>query len=108
MQIKLLDRKARPVISAAVVATVIAGTGVCIHTPEFEKNPDNVRAAVEKFGIEFPVLQDNDYERWRAYENRYWPRFYLVDTEGYIRCSHIGESNYSDTEVMIVELLKEV
>lgn len=83
---------------------------VGIHTPEFafEKDPDNVRAAVEKFGIRFPVLQDNDYQTWKAYENRYWPRFYLVDTEGYIRYSHIGEGNYSGTEAMIIELLKEV
>ncbi|MGI0006282.1 MAG: redoxin domain-containing protein, partial [Nitrososphaera sp.] len=60
---------------------------VGIHAPEFdfEKNPDNVQAAVEKFGIQYPVVQDNEHGTWDAYQNRYWPRKYLVDDEGYIR-----------------------
>jgi thiol-disulfide isomerase/thioredoxin len=82
---------------------------VGVHTPEFEfeKNYDNVRAAVEKFGIEYPVVQDNDRETWKAYENRYWPRKYLVDDEGYIRYDHIGEGAYAETEKVIQSLLLE-
>ena len=57
-----------------------------IHSPEFEfeKNPDNVEMAIEKFGISYPVLLDNDMEIWKAFENRYWPRKYIADHEGYI------------------------
>ncbi len=82
---------------------------VGVHTPEFdfEKNPANVQAAVEKFGIEYPVAQDNDRETWKAYENRYWPRKYLVDDEGFIRYDHIGEGAYEETEKVIKALLQE-
>jgi thiol-disulfide isomerase/thioredoxin len=82
---------------------------VGVHTPEFEfeKDYDNVKAAVEKFGIEYPVAQDNEKGTWKAYENRYWPRKYLVDNEGYIRYDHIGEGAYAETEKVIQSLLAE-
>ncbi|HEV8386561.1 MAG TPA: thioredoxin family protein [Nitrososphaera sp.] len=82
---------------------------VGVHTPEFEfeKNIDNVNAAVEKYGIKYPVVQDNDKDTWKAFENRYWPRKYLVDDEGYIRYDHIGEGSYAETEKVIQSLLTE-
>lgn len=82
---------------------------VGVHTPEFEfeKDPGNVRAAVQKFGIRYPVVQDNEMDTWDAYQNRYWPRKYLVDDEGYIRFDHIGEGAYSRTEQVIKSLLEE-
>lgn len=82
---------------------------VGIHTPEFnfEKSYDNVKAAVEKFGIEYPVLQDNDKGTWEAYQNLYWPHKYLIDEEGYIRYDHIGEGGYAETEKIIQSLLTE-
>jgi thiol-disulfide isomerase/thioredoxin len=82
---------------------------VGIHTPEFEfeKNAKNVKSAVQKFGIKYPVLQDNDKETWNKYDNRYWPRKYLVDDEGYIRYDHIGEGAYNETEKVIQALLTE-
>ena len=82
---------------------------VGIHTPEFnfEKNVDNVKTAVQKYGIKYPVLQDNDHKTWNAYENKYWPRNYLIDADGYIRYNHIGEGNYSETENVIKSLLSE-
>jgi len=82
---------------------------VGIHTPEFdfEKNTQNVKSAVEKFGIKYPVLQDNDKETWNVYDNKYWPRKYLVDDEGYIRYDHIGEGSYQETEKVIQDLLAE-
>lgn len=80
-----------------------------VHTPEFEfeKDYDNVRAAIEKFEIEYPVAQDNEKGTWKEYENRYWPRKYLVDNEGYIRYDHIGEGAYAETEKVIQSLLSE-
>ena len=82
---------------------------VGIHTPEFEfeKNSENVKSAVQKFEIKYPVLQDNDKETWNEYDNRYWPRKYLVDDEGYIRYDHIGEGAYNETEKVIQGLLTE-
>jgi thiol-disulfide isomerase/thioredoxin len=82
---------------------------VGVHTPEFEfeKNYNNVKGAVERFGIKYPVVQDNEKQTWNAYENRYWPRKYLIDSEGYIRYDHIGEGAYAETEKVIQSLLAE-
>ncbi len=78
-----------------------------VHTPEFEfeKDYNNVKAAVEKYGIKHAVAQDNDYATWRAYNNRFWPRKYIVDKEGNIRYDHIGEGAYEETEKVIQDLL---
>lgn len=80
-----------------------------IHTPEFEfeKDYENVKAAVEKFGIKYPVVLDNDYSTWTAYRNRYWPRKYLIDIDGYIVYDHIGEGAYEETERKIQDALTE-
>ena len=82
---------------------------VGIHSPEFEfeKNPDNVEMAIDKHGIDYPVVLDNDMETWKAFENRYWPRKYIADHEGYIRYDHIGEGSYQETEKIIQKLLEE-
>ncbi|MBU2220836.1 redoxin family protein [Patescibacteria group bacterium] len=80
-----------------------------IHTPEFafEKDIRNVREAMQRFGIKYPVVLDNNYGTWRAYENQYWPRKYLIDIHGNIVYDHIGEGAYEETEAKIRELLKE-
>ncbi len=82
---------------------------VGIHTPEFafEKDISNVRAAMERFGITYPVVLDNEYATWNAYGNRYWPRKYLIDIHGNIVYDHIGEGAYEETEQKIQELLEE-
>lgn len=82
---------------------------VGVHSPEFEfeKNIDNVKQAVTRFGIKYPVLLDNDHGTWNAFQNSYWPRKYLVDSEGYIRYDHIGEGGYVETENAIKNLLLE-
>jgi cytochrome c biogenesis protein CcdA/thiol-disulfide isomerase/thioredoxin len=78
-----------------------------VHTPEFvfEKNFDNVSAAVKHLGIEYPVALDNDYKTWQAYHNNYWPAHYLIDQNGIIRMVHYGEGSYVETENAIRELL---
>ncbi len=80
-----------------------------VHTPEFdfEKDPTNVDMAIAKYGIRYPVVQDNDYGTWNAYGNRYWPHHYLIDIDGYIVDDHIGEGGYAETEMKIQELLAE-
>ena len=81
-----------------------------VHTPEFEfeKDIDNVKSAMEKYGIEYIVVQDNNYKTWRNFKNRFWPRKYLIDSEGYIRFDHIGEGAYDQTEKVIQKLLSEI
>lgn len=83
---------------------------VGLHTPEFafEKKIENVEEAVLKFGIEYPVVLDNDFSTWRALGNRYWPRKYLIDEEGYIVYDHIGEGDYIGTEKQIVAALRKL
>ena len=80
-----------------------------VHTPEFEfeKEYGNVLNAVEEHGIQYPVVQDNDYATWRAFQNRFWPRKYLIDIDGFIVYDHIGEGAYKETEEKIQDLLKE-
>lgn len=80
-----------------------------VHAPEFdfEKVLENVQNAVDEFGIEYAVVQDNDFGTWRAFRNRFWPAKYLIDKDGYIRYTHFGEGAYDETEKKIRELLGE-
>ena len=80
-----------------------------VHTPEFdfEKEYDNVFRATQKWDVDYPVVLDNDYLTWRAYKNRYWPRKYIIDIDGFIVYDHIGEGKYAETEKVIQDLLKE-
>ena len=80
-----------------------------IHSPEFEfeKDPQNVKIAIKKYGITYPVVMDNNMETWKAFENNYWPRKYITDHEGNLRYNHIGEGGYQETEKVIQQLLDE-
>ena len=66
---------------------------VGVHRPEFayEKDAENVAAALSEHDVDWPVFQDNDSETWRSYKTRAWPSFYLIDAEGIIRYTHVGE-----------------
>ena len=80
-----------------------------VHAPEFpfEKNFDNVKNAVAKLKIDYPVAIDNDYAIWRAFNNEYWPADYLIDAEGRIRHHYFGEGDYAESEKVIQQLLAE-
>ena len=82
---------------------------VGVHTPEFafEHDAGNVAAAIARFGITYPVAQDNEYATWTAYGNEYWPADYLIDATGHIRSTHFGEGDYNQTESEIRSLLAE-
>lgn len=82
---------------------------VGVHAPEFEfeKSTDNVKRAAKDFGLEYPIVQDNDFKIWGAYKNQAWPQSYLIDKNGYIRYIHIGEGKYDTTEAAIRALLGE-
>jgi peroxiredoxin len=66
---------------------------VGVHTPEFEyeRVAQNVRQAIEREKITWPIVQDNESKTWRAYNNRYWPAFYLIDRDGVVRYVQSGE-----------------
>ena len=82
---------------------------VGVHTPEFgfEKEYANVKTAVGEAGIEYPVVLDNAYATWNAYDNRFWPAIYLIDADGFVRYKHFGEGAYGETEAKIEDLLAE-
>jgi len=84
-------------------------TVVGIHAPEFHfaRAEENVERAVRQFGIEYPVVIDNEYQIWQAYSNRCWPAKYLIDKDGYVRYYHFGEGAYEETEKAIQKLLLE-
>lgn len=81
-----------------------------VHAPEFEfeKDPENVAKAISDFQISYPVVQDNYFSTWRAYNNSYWPAKYLIDGQGNLRYYHFGEGSYDETEKAIQDLLKEL
>ncbi|MBI2037452.1 MAG: cytochrome c biogenesis protein DipZ [Candidatus Magasanikbacteria bacterium] len=78
-----------------------------VHTPEFEfeKVLDNVKTATKRYGINYPVVLDNNFGTWNNYNNHYWPAHYLIDRDGNIRYYHFGEGKYEETESNIASLL---
>lgn len=80
-----------------------------VHTPElsFEKDVNNVRQAVKDYEIKYPIAIDGDFANWNRYNVYAWPTWFIVDKEGYIRYSHVGEGDYSGSERVIQQLLAE-
>jgi len=83
---------------------------VGVHSPEFtfEKNPENVAAAIKHHGLGYPIAQDNDFATWRAFDNRYWPASYLIDAQGVIRYTHFGDGEAESTDLAVRSLLAEL
>ena len=83
---------------------------VGVHSPEFEfeKSYENVVAATIKDDLVWTMAQYNDFITWRRYDNRYWPSEFLIDKDGVVRYTHIGEGAYAETEIAIQELLAEI
>jgi cytochrome c biogenesis protein CcdA/thiol-disulfide isomerase/thioredoxin len=82
---------------------------VGVETPEFtfEQDASNVRQAIASDGIKYPVVQDNHYGTWDAYQNEYWPAEYLIDAHGEVRHTQFGEGHYKQDEAAVRELLYE-
>jgi methionine-S-sulfoxide reductase len=80
-----------------------------VHSPEFafEKDTANVREAIRKFGIAYPVALDNDFAIWKSFNNKFWPAHYFIDAQGKIRGHHFGEGKYERSERTIRKLLAE-
>jgi thiol-disulfide isomerase/thioredoxin len=66
---------------------------VGVHTPEFESDKDlaQTAASLKEDGVTWPIMQDNNEATWKAYNNQFWPAFYIVDRNGMIRSTHAGE-----------------
>ncbi|MBN2619373.1 MAG: redoxin domain-containing protein, partial [Spirochaetales bacterium] len=84
-------------------------TIIGVHSPEFtfERDLGNVKKAVEDLGIDWPVVLDNNFQQWRAYNNSYWPAHFFIDANGQIRYFHFGEGSYKESEEVVQKLLKE-
>ena len=82
---------------------------VGVETPEFtfEQDASNVRQAVHTDDIRYPVVQDNRYGTWNAYQNEYWPAEYLIDAHGEVRHTQFGEGDYRADEAAVRQLLYE-
>ena len=84
-------------------------TIVGVHTPEldFERDLDQLRREVAALGIMYPVVTDQDYTTWKAYSVEAWPTLFLLDKQGRVRWTHVGEGYYGETEAVIKKLLAE-
>jgi thiol-disulfide isomerase/thioredoxin len=78
-----------------------------VHSPKFEheKDPEALRAAVERYGVDHPVLDDVDMEMWRQYAARAWPTLDVIDPEGYVVASMAGEGHAEGLKRLIDELI---
>jgi thiol-disulfide isomerase/thioredoxin len=81
---------------------------VGVHSPEFdfEKVPANVAAAVQRLGITWPVAIDSEMATWSAYRNQFWPAEYLLDQQGRVAYTSVGEGDYAQTDAAVAQLLK--
>lgn len=84
-------------------------TIVGVETPEFasEKVIANVKKAVEKHQIKYPVVMDANGDSWRAFDIEAWPTVVILDKAGRVRYSHVGEGAYAEQEAVIKTLLAE-
>jgi thiol-disulfide isomerase/thioredoxin len=80
---------------------------VGVHSPEFdfEHDPANVQAAIERMGVTYPVAMDSRLDTWNAWHNSFWPAEYLVDRNGQLIGHHYGEGGYDKMENAIRLLL---
>ncbi len=79
-----------------------------VHDPEFDiaYPVDNVRAAVKRFRLPYPIVVDDHFSIWHSYNNNTWPSRFLVDAEGVVRFHRSGEGGDNALEHEIQVLLK--
>jgi thiol-disulfide isomerase/thioredoxin len=80
---------------------------VGVHSPKFEheKDPDALAAAVERYGVAHPVLDDPDLKTWDAYTAKAWPTLAVVDPTGYVVATMAGEGHANGIARLIDELI---
>ncbi|HSJ22124.1 MAG TPA: NHL domain-containing thioredoxin family protein [Nocardioidaceae bacterium] len=79
---------------------------VAVHSPKFvhEADPEALRAAVERYEVAHPVLDDPELETWQAYTARAWPTLVLIDPEGYVVAQYAGEGHEHAIDALVAEL----
>jgi thiol-disulfide isomerase/thioredoxin len=84
-------------------------TVIGVHSPEFdeERDVEHLRREVTSLGIRYPVVTDNDYQTRNAYKVEAWPTIFLLDKQGRIRWTRVGEGDYDQAERLIQKLLAE-
>ncbi len=84
-------------------------TVIGVHSPmmESDKVLANVRTQARALGVRYPVVTDNGHQLWDAFEMEAWPTVVLLDKQGRIRFTHVGEGMYKETEDAIRKLLAE-
>ncbi|MGW1804825.1 NHL domain-containing thioredoxin family protein [Streptomyces sp. NPDC002078] len=77
-----------------------------VHSPKFvhEAEHQAVVDAVERYGVEHPVLDDPELATWKQYAVRAWPTLVVVDPEGYVVAQHAGEGHAHAIERLVEEL----
>ncbi|MEV6526248.1 NHL domain-containing thioredoxin family protein [Longispora sp. NPDC051575] len=80
-----------------------------VHSPKFEHEKDEaaVAAAVERYGVAHPVLDDPELITWQNYAARAWPTLAVVDPEGYLVASMAGEGHAEGLDRLLTELVDE-
>ncbi|MGH3363624.1 MAG: redoxin domain-containing protein, partial [Nocardioidaceae bacterium] len=82
---------------------------VGVHSPKFvhEADPEALAAAIERYEVAHPVLDDPELETWQAYTARAWPTLVLVDPEGYVVAQYAGEGHEHAIDALVAELREE-
>ena len=82
---------------------------VGVHSPKFvhEAEHSAVLAAVDRYEVHHPVLDDPDLTTWKSYAVRAWPTLALVDPEGYVVAQFSGEGHAHALDAMLEELVAE-
>ncbi|MFD6090661.1 NHL domain-containing thioredoxin family protein [Oerskovia sp. NPDC060338] len=80
-----------------------------VHSPKFEHEADPVAlaAAVERYEVRHPVLDDPELVTWSAYTARAWPTLVVIDPEGYVVAQMAGEGHASALAALVDELVTE-
>ncbi|MEE6266855.1 NHL domain-containing thioredoxin family protein [Streptomyces diastatochromogenes] len=80
-----------------------------VHSPKFVHEADHqaVVDAVERYGVEHPVLDDPELATWKQYAVRAWPTLVVIDPEGYVVAQHAGEGHAHAIETLVEELIAE-
>src|SRR2546423_1729599 len=79
-----------------------------VHSPKFEheKDADALAAAVERYGVRHPVLDDPDMTMWDRYAARAWPTLCVIDPEGYVVATMAGEGHAAGIAALVEELVE--
>ncbi len=82
---------------------------VGVHSPKFvhEADPVALAAAVDRYEVRHPVLDDPELTTWSAYSARAWPTLVVVDPEGYVVAHMAGEGHAHNLAVLVEELVAE-